>query len=134
MFNIKNFFGQGLKNSVLMKNNSGFSHSGPWQLVNASNAMDRWHVGDFSAVEYTISVDLDTSNKEILKCLVTASRNDAQLVVYARSFTNTQLVNMSAVVNNSYVDIIIKPESTKKAASKFIFTANYFQNQNPLVP
>ena len=70
MFNIAKFISAGLQNSMLLKNNSGFSFSGPWKGIYNETLLDRWHVGDFNSAEYTISIDYDNSNKEILKCLV----------------------------------------------------------------
>lgn len=131
---INSFFGKGLKNTVLVKANGGFSHNGPWQLVNNNTLLDRWHIGDFSSAEYTISIDLDNNNKEIVKCLVVANKSDAKIQIYSRVSTNTQLVDLTALINDSYVDVIINPDSPKKAGSKFIYTVQYFQNQNPLVP
>ena len=134
MFDIKNFFTQGIKNTVLKRNNGGFSHNGPWQLVNKEQTLiDRIHIGEISTAEYTISVDLNNDNKEILKVLVTGTLNRASLVVYSRCATNDKLVDVAAVVNDSYVDIYLTPTSDSAIGSKFIYTADYFYNQNPLV-
>lgn len=131
---VGSFLGKGLKNTLLVKSNGGFSHNGPWQLVNTNTVLDRWHIGDFSSAEYTISVDLDSNNKEILKCLVVANKSSAKIQIYSRVSTNTQLVDLSALINDSYVDVLINPNTDKKAGSKYIYTVQYFQNQNPLVP
>jgi len=135
MINLLNYIQQGLKNTLLMKNTTGFSHNGPWIQVFENTVLDRFYVGDFSSVEYTISVDLDNDNKEILKVLVTATLDNASIVIYARNNTERNLVTVDATVNNSYVDVMISPvppgDSTIIGNPKAIFTAQYFHNQNP---
>jgi|TARA_B110000503_G_scaffold135898_1_gene217271 hypothetical protein len=136
MLNLGNFFRLGQKNSLTIKNNGSFSYNGPWVQVYGETLLDRWHMGDFSSVEYTISVDLDTENKEIIKALVTATVDKASIVVFARNNTNKDLVEVTATVNKSYVDIILTPalpsDSSLNDGIKVIYTAHYFHNQNPL--
>lgn len=135
MLNLLNFFGQGQQNSLLVKNNGCFSYNGPWVQVYEETLIDRWHVGDFSTAEYTISVDLDSENKEILKALVTATVDKASVVVFARNNTNKDLVEVAVSVNQSYVDVKLTPavseDSTSNDGAKAFFTANYFHTQNP---
>jgi hypothetical protein len=135
MFNISNFFTTGLKNTVLFKNNAGTSHKGPWVAVYPDTVLDRFHVGDFASVEYTISADFNSSKKEILKVLVTASVDTASVVIYARNSTDDALIEVDAIVNDSYVDVIVDPivadDSTPYAGTKIIYTAQYFHVQNP---
>lgn len=129
---VKKFFELGANNSILIKNNAGFSHRGPWKQVGTKNSFDRWYIGEISAAEYTISVDYNTENREILKCLIIASTNTANIHVYARSYLNRELVDVTAVVNQSYVDVSIEPKAPQIYSAKFIFTAQYFQSQNPI--
>ena len=138
MLNIAQYLKAGLQNTLLFRNNSGFSHTGPWKQVYTNTLLDRWHMGDFSSVEYTISADLDTTNKEIVKVLVTATTDVASIVVYARNNTLRELITVSATVNDSYVDVILNPATTDPIGLndgvKVIHTAQYFHNQNPLTP
>jgi hypothetical protein len=138
MFDIKQYLKDGLKNTLLFRNNSGVSYNGPWKQVYENTLLDRWHVGDFSSVEYTISADLDTENKEIIKALVTATVDRASIVIYARNNTLRDLITITPTVNNSYVDITLNPATTTPAGLndgvKVIYTAQYFHNQNPLTP
>lgn len=138
MFNIAKYLKTGLQNTLLLANNAGFSHAGPWKQVYTNTLLDRWHMGNFSSVEYTISADLDTNNKEILKVLVTATTDKASVVVYARNKTSRNLLTVSATVNDSYVDVILNPAITTPAGQndgvKVIYTAQYFHNLNPLTP
>ena len=130
MFKLDKFFSKGLKDSVLLT--GSISHNGPWKQAYADTLIDRFHVSDFSSAEYTISADYDKDNKEIIKVLVTASVDDASVIIYARNNLGTNLIDVSATVNQSYVDIIVNP-TTSKEGSKIIYTAQYYQNQNPQV-
>lgn len=134
MFNISKFFKEGLKNTVLFKNNAGTSHKGPWIAAYPNTVLDRFHMGDFSSVEYVISADFDSDRKEILKALVTASVDRASIVIYARNSTFEELIDVDVVVNNSYVDVLVNPinadDSTPFSGTKVIFTAKYFHTQN----
>ena len=144
MQNLKKYLTDGLKNTLLFRNNSGPSHNGPWKQVYTDTLLDRWHVGDFSSVEYTISADFDVNNKEIIKVLITASRDRASIVVYARNNTLNDLLSISATVNDSYVDVILNPIIIQEneeleilgqdyTGTKVIHTAQYFHTQTPLV-
>ncbi len=140
MQNLKKYLANGLKNTLLFRNNAGTSHNGPWKQVYANTVLDRWHVGEFSSVEYTISADFDTNNKELIKVLITASRDRASVVVYARNNTRNDIIEVTATVNDSYVDVILNPindtnldPSTNFAGTKVIYTAQYFYTQTPLV-
>ena len=130
MFKLDKFFSKGLKDSVLLT--GSVSHNGPWKQAYADTLIDRFHVSDFSSAEYTISADYDKDNKEIIKVLVTSSVDDASVIIYARNNLGTNLIDVSATVNQSYVDIIVNP-TTSKEGSKIIYTAQYYQNQNPQV-
>lgn len=132
MFDITRYFTNGLKNSIQVKDNGSFSHNGPWKQVYTDTQVARWHSGEFSSAEFTISVDFDTSNKEIIKCLVCNGPEYASLTVYGRNNLGNNLVDMSVTVNASYVDLIINPVNSTYEGAKFIYTAQYFKNQNPL--
>jgi len=138
MHNLAKYISNGLKNTLLFRNNSGFSHNGPWKQVYPETLLDRWHVGDFSSVEYTISVDFDVNNKEIIKVLITATKDQASVVVYARNSTASNIIDVSATVNDSFVDVIVNPVinvelATNFTGAKVIHTAQYFHTQTPLV-
>jgi len=136
MIDFNKFFTKGLGKSVLLKNNGAVSHNGPWKQVYADTLLDRFYLGDFCSAEYTISIDLDNNNKEIIKALVVASLDEAKVMVYSRVNTNRSIVDIDATVNSSYVDVIINPAITAATpdnnGAKVIYTVNYFQNQNPL--
>lgn len=140
MQNLKKYLTDGLKNTLLFRNNTGISHNGPWKQVYTNTLLDRWHVGDFSSVEYTISADFDVNNKEVIKVLITASRDRAVIVVYARNNTINDILTISATVNDSYVDVILNPVIDAQASpitdytgTKVIYAAQYFHTQTPLV-
>jgi hemolysin activation/secretion protein len=138
MENLKKYITQGMKNTVLFLNNSGTSYKGPWKQVIGETKLDRWHIGDFSSVEYTISSDFDRDNKELLKVLVTASLDRASIVVYARNNTYNDILNVDATVNDSYVDVTVTPIidveiGTNFTGTRVIFTGQYFHNLTPPV-
>lgn len=136
MFDIGRYLKPGLKNTLLLRNNTNISHNGPWVQVYNDTVLDRWHVSDFSTVEYTVSADYDTENKEILKALVTATIDQASIVIFARNSTSRPIIDLDATVNNSYIDVIarsVDPEdSSSLEGAKVIYSAQYYHNQNPL--
>ena len=131
MFNIANYFKEGIKKTLLVTNNGATSHNGPWKQVYTDTQVERWHAGEFSTAEFTISIDYNNANKEIVKCIVSVGVDYANLSVVGRSNLGNDLVDLSVAVNQSYVDLLISAK-TGYEGSKFIYTANYFQNQNPL--
>ena len=144
MQNLKKYLTDGLKNTLLFRNNAGTSHNGPWKQVYPNTLLDRWHVSDFASVDYTISTDFDVDNKEIIKVLVTASRDRASIVIYARNNTLNNILTITATVNDSYVDIILNPViviadeennilAQDYTGTKVIHTAQYFHTQTPLI-
>ncbi len=138
MLDITKYITKGLQNTLLFKNTTGTSHNGPWKQVYSNTLLDRWHVGEFSSVEYTISADFDVDNKEIIKVLITASRDRASVVIYARNNTVNDILDVTATVNDSYVDVVLNPVidaeiGTNFTSAKVIHTAQYFHTQTPLV-
>ena len=136
---LKYFFSKGAKNTVALKGGTNFSYIGPWVKLMESpiqTRLDRWHLGEFCAVEYSIVADFDTTNREIVKCIVTAGKDIADLTIYGRSNLGASILNITATVNNSYVDIIATPsneDSTVLAGAKVLYQATYFKTLNPPV-
>ena len=130
MFDLTKKITQGIKGTLLVKDNGGFSHSGPWKTIVGETLVERWYVGEISSAEFTIAVDLDINNKEIVKLLVTNTANNANLVIYSRNYTNIQLVDLSVVVNNSFCELYISTTNNKIEGAKFFYTTNYFLNQS----
>jgi len=136
---LKYFFSKGAKNTVALKGGTNFSYIGPWVKLMESpiqTRLDRWHLGEFCAVEYSIVADFDTTNREIVKCIVTAGKDVADLTIYGRSNLGASILNITATVNNSYVDIIATPsneDSTVLAGAKVLYQATYFKTLNPPV-
>jgi hypothetical protein len=144
MQNLKKYLTDGLKNTLLFRNNAGTSHNGPWKQVYPNTLLDRWHVSDFASVDYTISADFNVDNKELIKVAITASRDRASIVVYARNNTLNDILTITATVNDSYVDIILNPViviaddennilAQDYTGTKVIHTAQYFHTQTPLI-
>ena len=119
---------KGLRNTILLKGGSHFSYEGMWREVQQNLAIDQWHMGDFSSAEYTLNVELGKDVKEIIKVLLTASPNDASVVVYGRASTSRDLVDITASVTNSYVQLILNPKTAEDKGAKAYFSATYFRS------
>lgn len=126
------FLKNGLKNTILLKNDTQMSRNGPWLAIPQETEIDRFFLGDFNSAEYCMSIDYDTQNKEIIKCLVVASLSKASLVVYGRANLGNNLISLAATVNDSYVSIKATP-SEGFENSKIQMNTFYFQNQNLLL-
>ena len=96
MFDVSRFFGKGDRNTLLLKNGLNFSYNGPYLVVEEGLVLDQWHVNTFTSAEYTISVDYDTNNKEMLKVLVVASPNQSSLTIYGRSNLGNNLIKLNS--------------------------------------
>ena len=136
MINFASFFLKGLKNTLRVKDGVNFSYKGPWALVYPNTVIDEWHVGTFMAAEYNIVADLGNNDKEIVKCLVVAGPNTANVVTYGRTNLGRNLIEVSADVNASKVRLIVDPavfdDSTVGFGSKVIFSATYYYTINEL--
>ena len=124
---ILKYFKKGLRGTINVYD-SHFSYGSTWQAVESSLPLDRWYQGDFASAEYTISIELGRDKKEIIKCLLTASPNEASVVVYGRASTTTDLVNVTAQVTNSYVELILSPKTDAQKGCKASFSATYFKS------
>ena len=124
---ILKYFKKGLRGTINVYD-SHFSYGSTWQAVESSLPLDRWYQGDFASAEYTISIELGRDRKEIIKCLLTASPNEASVVVYGRASTTTDLVSVTAQVTNSYVELILSPKTDAQKGCKASFSATYFKS------
>ena len=124
---ILKYLKKGLRGTINVYD-SHFSYGSTWQAVESSLPLDRWHQGDFASAEYTISIELGRDKKEIIKCLLTASPNEASVVVYGRASTTTDLVSVTAQVTNSYVELILSPKTDAQKGCKASFSATYFKS------
>ena len=81
MFDVSRLFGKGIRNTLLLKNGLQLSYNGPYVVVGTDTVMDQFHVNTFCTAEYTMSVDYDTNNKEILGTDVKSFFNDKNFKV-----------------------------------------------------
>ena len=110
--------------------------------VISDTVLDEWYVGDFMAADYTIAVDVGNSRKEMIKCMVVAGPNQADLTVYGRTNTNENLIDISATVTASKLSLIVGPASSPDGStydnssllvgSKVIFSATYYHTINEI--
>ena len=142
MINFTKYFFQGVKNTLRVQNGVQFAYKGPWQTVTPNTIIDEWYVGDFMAAEYTIVVDVGNTRKEIIKCLVVAGPENANLTIYGRTNLSENLVDITATVNASKMQLVANPasspdgstydNSTLLLGSKMIFSATYYHTINDL--
>lgn len=128
--NIADYFMTGLKNTLRLKNNKNFSYFNSWQQIYSNTLLDEFYVSDFLAAEYTIVVDAGNSSREIIKCLVVAGVNSANLTIFGRTNLGTNLINLNATVNASKVSLIASPAIG--SGHKCYISANYYQTINQL--
>ena len=83
MFDVSRLFGKGIRNTLLLKNGLQLSYNGPYVVVGTDTVMDQFHVNTFCTAEYTMSVDYDTNNKEIIKILVVLHHQTVQSLYMA---------------------------------------------------
>ena len=137
MINFSKYFSRGLHGTLRLINGTNLSFKGPWVQVYANTVVDEWYVGDFMSAEYTISVDYDTDRKEFIKAIVVAGPNNANVVITGRTNLGQNLVELTAQVNASKVQLIANPVTsgpTTFTGSKVIFSAIYHQTINELQP
>lgn len=143
MLNFAKFFLQGLKNTLRLQNGVNFSHKGPWILFTENAVLDEFYVGDFMAAEYTVIVDAGNTRKEMIKALVVAGPDQANVTVYGRTNTNENLIDLFVNITPSKVQLCIRgassptdstyDNSTLLVGAKVIFGATYYYTINELV-
>lgn len=130
MLNFSSFFDQGVHSTLRLKPGVNWAHKGQWvQIYTALNVeIDRWYVGDYSSVSYTMTVEYDSHTKETINLLVVATPNSVNLVEYGRIGTVTRLANFSIDVNDSYVTLLANPSNISYDGSRVIFVADYAES------
>ena len=134
-FDISKFLRRGQNNTVEFRDGANLSYAGPSAtLVEAGTEIDRWYVGSYFGVEYTIACDVNSARKEIIKCLCTASTSTANIVIYGRSNLGDDLLQLEVEVTDAYFKLMAYPriqdDSTAIAGAKIIHSANYYATLN----
>ncbi len=132
MLKFTNFFKQSPGNKLSLKNNTQLAHKGSWVQIYPDTVIDTWYVGDYSSANYTITAEFSSNKKEVLQVLVVARPDQATVTVYGRTSIDDSLINISATVNASYVNIIANVTDTTFLGTKLIFFANYAECIFPL--
>ena len=117
-----------------MKNGVNFYHKGPWTSIYTDTEIDRWYVGDFASANYHISVEFNSNKKETLSVLVVARPDQANLIVYGRVAIDDELVDVSAVVINSYLSLRLSAKIDYYKGVKAIYSASYAGSISQLSP
>lgn len=128
--NFSDYFLKGLEGTLRFANGKNLSYKGPWVSVFADTEIDSFYVGSFMAAEYTIAVDSGNTDKEIIKCLVVAGPETANLSIYGRTSLDGDLITLTASVNTSKVSVIANP--VKVETPKLIYSVNYYYTINEL--
>jgi len=127
-------FRTGLDNTIQLNDSKGFSFVGPWTKVYSNTVMDRFYVGDFASATYFVSVQFDSNEKEAMQVNVVASPNQAALNIVGRTGIDAaKLVDISAVINESYCEVILNPQPDYEG-SKVLFSAIYSGTIDSLTP
>ena len=132
MLKFTDFFKQSPQNKLSLKNNTQLAYKGSWIQVYPNTVIDRWYVGDYSSANYTITVEFDSNKKEVLQVLIVARPDQASVTIFGRTSIDDSLVNITATVNNSYVDVIANATDSSFTGSKLIFYAMYAETITPL--
>jgi plastocyanin len=132
MLRFHNYFKQSPQNKLSLKNNTQLAYAGQWKKVYSNTEIDRWYVGDYSSANYTITAEFSSNKKEVLQVLVVARPDQATVTVYGRTSIDDSLINISAVVTNSYLSLIANVTDTAFVGTKIIFFANYAECIQPL--
>ena len=132
MLKFTDFFKQSPQNKLSLKNNTQLAYKGAWIQVYPNTVIDRWYVGDYSSANYTITVEFNSNKKEVLQVLIVARPDQASVTVFGRTSIDDSLVNISATVNDSYVDVVANATDTSFIGSKLIFYAMYAETITPL--
>jgi len=132
MLRFHNYFKQSPQNKLSLKNNTQLAYAGQWKKVYSNTEIDRWYVGDYSSANYTITAEFSSNKKEVLQVLVVARPDQATVTVYGRTSIDDSLINISAVVTNSYLSLIANVTDTAFLGTKIIFFANYAECIQPL--
>lgn len=130
MLSFDNFFKKGLRNTLEFKGINGFTLGDNITSLQGKPRLDRWHVGEFCSAEYTASVDYDPLNKEIIKFLLVATSETAKISVYSRVYSNIEMIDVEAILDNSYVDVFLSAKNSKFENARVVFTVNYFKNHS----
>jgi hypothetical protein len=107
MLTFAKFFFRGIKNTLRLQNGVNFAYKGPWTAVFSNTVLDEWYVGDFMAAEYTVVVDVGNFRKEVIKAIVVAGPETANVTVYGRTNLGENLIDLSATVTASKVQLIL---------------------------
>jgi hypothetical protein len=134
MADISKYFGQGVKNTLYLKNGVNFYHKGPWVQVFEDTEIDRWYVGDFCSASYQVSAEFGSNKKETLQILVVARPDQANYTIYGRASIDDPLVDISVSVNNGYLSLKMSASDPAYLGTKVIYIASYAGTVNTLIP
>lgn len=134
MSDFPSFFTQGVNNTLIFKNGGQFLYKGPWTTVFQDTELDRWFVGDFASATYNITVEVSSNKKETLQVLVVARPDQANYTIFGRVAIDDELVDVSAVVTDSFLSFRLSAKIPQYEGCKAIYSVSYGGSINQLTP
>lgn len=130
--NLNRHFAEGQNSGIRLLNNTTWTVAGnSWGIVTSgATEIDSWFVGGFSAAQYTIVAEYETTDREILTCLVTATNNDAGIAVYGRANLGIDLITLTATVDAAQLKLFAAPADPTLTGIKINKIATYFEASN----
>ena len=134
MLNLTTYFSRGPQHSLSLLPGTNFSYKGNRTLLpSASTAIeiDRWYVGNFASATYFLHAEAGSNNKESMHVLITARPEGAAFTIFGRTTLTSQIVTLSATVNDSYLILYATP-NTGFTGAKVSFAVTYAETIFPL--
>lgn len=104
-----------------------------WIQINAETIIDQWSVHRYSSASYTITVEYDSNQKEILQVIVIARPNSASFSVSNRAYITDKIVNVTTSIDYNTLSLKLTPRSSSYIGCKIWFTVDYANTTTPLL-
>jgi len=135
--NFTDYFIKGLGNTLKFRDRTGFSFQGKMFSIAPNTVIDSWYLQDFKSASYKIAVEYGKDDIEHVEILLSARDDQASITVYGRTNLGRDLVQYTATVTNSVVNLIASPYyaangTTPLLGVNLVLNATYSQRVNNL--
>ena len=135
--NFTDYFIKGLGNTLKFRDRTGFSFQGKMFSIAPNTVIDSWYLQDFKSASYKIAVEYGKDDIEHVEILLSARDDQASITVYGRTNLGRDLVQYTATVTNSVVNLIASPyyaadNVTPLSGINLVLTGTYSQRVNNL--
>jgi len=120
-------FEEDRNNCLRVIDNKKFCYGGPRASLDQRTVIDSFFVNDFTSGEYTISIELNNAQREIIKCLLVVGSSAASITIYGRSTTETELIDLTATIADNKVLLIAVPKNDRVLGAQIIFSAQLYK-------